>query len=307
MKKYQPDVVTLDTDMPKMDGLSFLENLMRAAPLPVVMIASQTKQQANEAVRALSLGAVDFIYKPENNFVSEFKKIAPVIIRRVKSAAESNVIYEPLLAEHRKAVGLKLTSEQQQKKLIAIGASTGGTETIRSLLKDLPDNLPAIVIAQHMPASFTAAFAESLSQDLSFPVHEAVDLMTLEPGHIYIAPGGRHLKIKRRGKQYQCQLYTEIEGVTFKPSVDVLFGSVARACGRDAVGIILTGMGSDGAEGLKLMKEQGGFTVAQDQESSVVWGMAGSAVKLGAAVRIAGLREIAGEVVEYLMSNKASL
>ncbi|MEQ1579638.1 MAG: chemotaxis response regulator protein-glutamate methylesterase [Steroidobacteraceae bacterium] len=304
IKQLNPDVITLDVEMPRMDGVTFLENLMRLRPMPVVMVSSLTQAGADVTLRALELGAVDFVTKPKVDLAGSLTNYADEITSKVKAAAGARPRARPaspltsgpapklsadaiLPGVARRAPVLRTT-----EKIIAIGASTGGTEALRELLSALPPDAPAIVISQHIPAAFSGPFAQRLDKASAMAVSEAQDGQYLLPGHAYVAPGDRHLIVERDGARYRCRLNDGPHVNRHRPSVDVMFRSVAHSVGPNAVGIILTGMGDDGARGLKEMLEAGARTVAQDEQSSVVWGMPGSAVKLGAAEIVMPLSRI---------------
>lgn len=311
IKQLNPDVVTLDVEMPRMDGLTFLENLMRLRPTPVVMVSSLTQQGADVTLRALELGAIDFVAKPKVDIAGSLKEYAQELVAKVKMAAGARV------CAHRTAARPALRSVDPRRtadavlpapvgrcvlrttdRIIAVGASTGGTEAIRELLNRLPPDAPAIVISQHIPAAFSKPFAERMNRDCAMSVCEAQDGQYILPGHVYIAPGDRHLLIGRDGARYRCRLSDGPHVNRHRPSVDVMFRSMAQNVGPNAIGVILTGMGDDGARGLKEMLEAGAATIAQDEATSVVWGMPGAAVKLEAAQQILPLHRIANEMLE---------
>ncbi|HZP13880.1 MAG TPA: chemotaxis response regulator protein-glutamate methylesterase [Nevskiaceae bacterium] len=292
IKQLRPDVVTLDVEMPRMDGLTFLENLMRLHPMPVVMVSSLTAAGAEATLHALELGAVDFVTKPSLDVQSGVLAYADELKQKVKAAAKARVRgssqARPAAALAKPAHMLRTTD-----RLIAIGASTGGTEAIKEVLIRMPADSPAIVITQHIPPAFSGPFARRMNENSAMSVCEAEDGQKIVPGHVYIAPGGRHLEVARDGIRWRCKL-TDAEPVNrHKPSVDVLFVSVARNVGRNAVGVVLTGMGDDGARGLLEMKNAGAPTIVQDEATSVVWGMPGAAFKLGAADHVKALPDIA--------------
>jgi two-component system chemotaxis response regulator CheB len=304
IKLLNPDVITLDVEMPRMDGVTFLENLMRLRPMPVVMVSSLTQAGADVTLRALELGAVDFVTKPKVDLAGSLANYADEITSKVKAAAGARPrarVATPatsgpapkLSADAILSGGVRRGSIlRTTEKIIAIGASTGGTEALRELLSALPPDAPAIVISQHIPAAFSGPFAQRLDKASAMAVAEAQDGQYLLPGHAYVAPGDRHLIVERDGARYRCRLNDGPPVNRHRPSVDVMFRSVAHSVGPNAVGIILTGMGDDGARGLKEMLEAGARTVAQDEQSSVVWGMPGSAVKLGAAELVQPLSRI---------------
>lgn len=297
IKRLNPDVVTLDVEMPRMDGLTFLSNLMRLRPMPVVMISSLTEQGAGVTLDALALGAVDFVAKPKMDLVHGLDSAAAEIVEKVKMAARARVQPIPptsgLAPSPALAAAALGRSFQTTDQLIALGASTGGTEAIREVLTRFPADAPGTVIAQHIPPAYSRAFAQRLDNSCAVRVIHAEEGQRILPGHAYVAPGGLHLAVRRSGAHWLCRLDDGEPVNRHKPSVDVLFESVARAAGANAVGVLLTGMGDDGARGLKLMRDAGAFTLAQDEATSVVWGMPGSAVKLGAAVAVMPLDGLA--------------
>ena len=280
IKALTPDVVTLDIEMPKMDGLTFLEKIMRLRPMPVVMVSSLTQKGADAALRALELGAVDYVGKPALDLRKGLSELADELIAKVKQAARARI--RPLRHDAepvRVSTGIGYVSTE---KIIAVGASTGGVEALHEVLAPLPADSPAILVAQHMPEAFTASFARRLDQRCAVAVAEARDGARILPGHVYIAPGNHHLKVMRSGANYLCRLHDGPPVSGHRPSVDVLFRSTALAAGRNAVGIILTGMGKDGAVGLREMRDAGAHTIGQDEASSLVYGMPRAARELGA-------------------------
>ena len=309
IKTLNPDVITLDVEMPRMDGVTFLENLMRLRPTPVVMVSSLTQKGAEVTLRALELGAVDFVAKPKIDVAGTLHEYTEELVAKVKMAAGANVTrrHVPAIAsvQPKFSADVVLPSQRRPRtllrtteKIVAIGASTGGTEALRELLGNFPPDAPAIVISQHIPAAFSKPFADRLDKVCAMKVFHAEDGQYIVPGHVYIAPGDRHLLIDRDGARYVCKLSDGPPVNRHRPSVDVMFRSVAQKVGPNAIGVILTGMGDDGARGLKEMRDAGAHTVAQDEISSVVWGMPGSAVKLGAAERIESLNNICNVILE---------
>jgi two-component system chemotaxis response regulator CheB len=321
IKKLNPDVITLDVEMPRMDGLTFLSNLMRLRPMPVVMVSSLTEKGADITLRALEMGAIDFVTKPKIDLANSFDTYAEQIIEKVKVAANANISQiekraklnldqildrkiDPKLSADaviRKTAGTK--QFRTTGKIVAIGASTGGTEAIREILAMLPADAPGIVISQHIPEGFSAAFANRMNENAQMVVYEARDGQQILPGHVYIAPGDRHLLVVRNGAQYNCRLSDGPLVNRHRPSVDVMFRSVAENVGPNAIGVILTGMGKDGAVGLQEIHENGGSTIAQDERSSVVWGMPGEAVKMGAADLTLPLSKIPEQILEFEKSS----
>ncbi len=301
IKQLNPDVLTLDVEMPRMDGLTFLRNLMRLRPMPVVMVSSLTEQGAEVTMQALELGAIDFVTKPKVDVAHSINDYADELIEKIRTAARASV--RALTAPHSPAprysadaVLPKATASKHWRttdRIFAIGASTGGTEAIKEVLLGLPPDAPGTVIAQHIPAGFSAAFADRMNRQTNLTVKEAEDGDVVRPGHVFIAPGGRHLLLARDGARYICRLNDGEPVNRHRPSVDVLFRSVAQAAGINACAAILTGMGNDGAQGLKELHDLGVYTVAQDEASSVVWGMPGEAVKLGAVNEVLPLQRVA--------------
>ncbi|SFT56453.1 protein-glutamate methylesterase/protein-glutamine glutaminase [Halomonas saccharevitans] len=291
IKRHNPDVLTLDVEMPRMDGLDFLERLMRLRPMPVLMVSSLTQSGSEITLRALELGAVDFVAKPSLGIRHGMLEYATEIAEKLRAAARSR----PRQARRPSAPGPQPLKAPivSSEKLIIIGASTGGTEAIRQVLEPLPANSPAILITQHMPGGFTRSFAERLDRLCQISVKEAVDGERILPGHAYIAPGDAHLKLARSGANYVARLDDGPPVNRHRPSVDVLFHSAATQAGRNAIGVLLTGMGKDGAAGLLEMRQANSATLAQDEASCVVYGMPREAVALGAAAEVLPLEEIA--------------
>jgi two-component system chemotaxis response regulator CheB len=297
IKSLQPDVLTLDVEMPRMDGLTFLRNLMRLRPMPVVMVSSLTERGAEATLSALALGAIDFVAKPKLDVAHGLAEIGDEIIAKVKVAARARPV---ALQAHALAAASPTTGpllRTTTDRVIAIGASTGGTEAIACVLSTLPADSPGIVIAQHIPAEFSRRFAERLDGCSALTVSEAHDGDPVLIGHAYVAPGSQHLRVVRRGARYVCSLGDDELVNRHRPSVDVLFHSVAEHVGANAIGVMLTGMGADGADGLGAMRAKGAPTIAQDRESSVVWGMPGEAVKRGAVDHVLALDEIAARLI----------
>ena len=318
IKKLNPDVLTLDVEMPKMDGVTFLANLMRLRPMPVVMVSSLTQRGADITLEALELGAVDFVSKPKVDLAHTLEDYTQEIIGKVRNAASARIRQKepvetdkpgglsraPVEPRHSAdAVIEKMSGKRMFKttdKIIAIGASTGGTEAIKDVLSKLPPDTPGVVITQHIPAAFSLPFANRMNASSPMTVCQASDGQQIVPGHAYIAPGGRHLTVVRDGARYICKLNDGPAVNRHKPSVDVLFRSVAQNVGPNAISVILTGMGDDGARGMQEMKEAGAPTIAQDEKSSVVWGMPGEAVKLGCVDAVLPLDHIAKKVLSLL-------
>lgn len=301
IKEHHPNVITLDVEMPRMDGLTFLEKLMRAYPIPVVMISSLTEKGCDIALRALSLGAIDYIPKPKLSIASGTIELSDEIIAKVKAAATARVLPRcPQNGKSSPAIPTNLAQIRGSHKIVAVGASTGGTEALRELLEFLPADFPAIAIVQHMPEKFTGQFAKRLDSLCKVSVKEAADGDRLLVGHVLIAPGNHHMELVRQGAEYSVKI-TQTEPVNrHRPSVDVLFDSYAVHAGANAIGVILTGMGADGARGLLAMRKAGAFTVAQDETTSVVFGMPKEAIACGAVHEVHPLPKIASAVASHL-------
>jgi two-component system chemotaxis response regulator CheB len=298
VKDLSPDVLTLDIEMPNMNGLAFLDKLMRLHPLPVVMVSTLTTKGASETLLALELGAVDFVAKPNATLAGGLDAFGENLRQKVRAAAHSDVKGRALRAPP-PAVHIR-TAAAPPGSLVAIGASTGGVEAIRVVLGQLPPDCPPVVIAQHMPPGFTTRFAARLDELTDLKVVEAEDRLQLLPGHAYVARGDYHLRIERSSGQLKCRLSQDELASGHRPSVDVLFESVARAVGPMAVGVILTGMGRDGATGLKRMREAGAFTIGQSPGSALVYGMPRVAFEEGAVVEQAAVEAIPGRLVSAL-------
>jgi len=300
IKQLSPDVLTLDVEMPKMDGITFLSNLMRLRPMPVVMVSSLTEAGADVTLRALELGAVDFVTKPKVDLSAQLASYGDEIRAKVRAAASVRDIarlvdQRAVEAPKRTRAGFKTTGV-----ILGIGASTGGTEAIRRVLSSLPADAPGTVIAQHIPQAFSEPFARRLDQYCALTVRQAREGEEIRVGHAYVAPGHQHLRVKRSGARFLCSLGDDDLVSGHRPSVDVLFDSLARSAGQNAIGALLTGMGQDGARGLLAMREAGARTMIQDERSSVVWGMPGAAAKLGAAEAEVSLDSIASTVMDWL-------
>lgn len=304
IKALNPDVVTLDIEMPNMNGLAFLEKLMRLHPLPVVMVSTLTTKGATETVLALELGAVDFVAKPSVDLAGGVEAFGANLREKVRAAANSDVRGRSMRAETPK-VAIR-TAAAPAGALIAVGASTGGVEAIRTVLSSMPSDCPPIVIAQHMPAGFTSRFAARLDELTDLRVVEAEDRLPLEVGHAYVARGDYHLRVERSSGQLKCRLGQDDLASGHRPSVDVLFESVAKSVGAMAVGCILTGMGRDGARGLKLMREAGSYTIGQSKSSALVYGMPRVAFEEGAVVEQAPVEAIAAKIAQAVMKVRAA-
>lgn len=305
MKKEAPDVIILDIEMPKMDGLTFLHKLMTQHPLPVIICSSLAEEGSMTALKALEYGAIEIITKPKigtKDFLQESKSkiydaIKAAILARNKIGIK---LSKKLTVDEVVPKFHKLATIDTTDKVIAVGASTGGTEAIKVFLEDLPLDIPGILIVQHMPEGFTKAFAKRLDGICKIRVKEAVDGETVLKGTAYIAPGNKHMLLKRSGAKYYVEVKDGPLVNRHKPSVDVLFRTVAQYAGKNAVAILMTGMGDDGAKGLLEIKDAGGYTICQDEETSIVFGMPKEAIKLGAATKILPLYEMAREVVKLV-------
>ena len=294
--ELRPDVVCLDVEMPRMDGITFLKKLMTHMPTPVVMVSSLTQKGARTTLEALEAGAVDFVPKPHSNIYDGIDEIKAEIIEKVKAAAKAKVhkarphTNEPRLSDS----ALSETTD----KVIAIGASTGGTEAIKEVLTRLPANIPGIVIVQHMPPNFTKSFADRLNEICAIEVKEAKNGEFLGVGKALIAPGDFHMVLRRSGARYYVEIGAGDKVSGHRPSVDVLFNSVAKTAGGNSIGVILTGMGADGAKGLLSMRKIGAKTIGQDEESAIVYGMPKVAYELGAVEKQVRLERVAETIIK---------
>lgn len=301
IKQLNPDVLTLDVEMPRMNGLEFLEKLMRLRPMPVVMVSSLTEKGNEVTLKALELGAVDFITKPRIGVVDGMNEQVYEIGEKIRAAARARI--------HRHAIGSVEVRAPQPlaghhlsttEKLVFIGSSTGGTEALKELLSRMPASSPGMLITQHMPETFTNSFAQRLNGLSAMTVKEAEHNERVLPGHAYIAPGHSHLLVKKSGAYYYTELSKAEPVNRHRPSVDVLFSSAAEVAGSNGLGVIMTGMGKDGAQGLLAMRQAKAYTIAQDEASCVVFGMPKAAIDIGAAIEVAALRDIAARVLDRL-------
>jgi two-component system chemotaxis response regulator CheB len=298
IKALNPDVITLDVEMPKMDGISFLKNLMRLRPMPVVMISTLTAKGAPVTLDALEIGAVDYVCKPQGGAWADLAQYAGLIQEKVRAAAQANMGGHDA---HRKvSAPATLNGEDRFKtgKVICIGSSTGGTEALKEVLRVMPKNCPPILMAQHIPAAFSGTFAARLNDTMPIEVYEAKAGMPLKAGCAYLAPGDRHLRIVKRDNKLVTALLDGEKVNGHIPSVDVLFDSAIEHVGKYCVGAVLTGMGVDGAAGLRRMLDAKGHTIAQDEATSVVWGMPGAAVSMGAAVDVLPISKIGNALLD---------
>ncbi len=315
IRELNPDVITLDVEMPRMDGIDFLGKLMRLRPMPVVMVSTLTERGADVTLRALELGAVDFVAKPKIGVADGLKLLAQDITDKVRIASKARMHRAaPLVAANpsaKPAVGAEpprpVTSigRLSTEKIIFIGASTGGTEATKEVLMNLPADCPAVVITQHMPPGFTKSYAARLDGMCKVRVAEACDGERILPGHAYIAPGGFHLSVERSGANYIARVVDGDPVNRHKPSVEVLFKSAARVVGPNALGLMLTGMGADGASAMKEMRDAGSYNLAQDEASCVVFGMPREAIAASAVHEVLPLTQIAAKLIERLRSTNA--
>jgi len=304
IKALNPDVITLDVEMPRMDGLTFLRKIMTLRPMPVVMISTLTQAGAETTLEALEAGAVDFVAKPANPGGSAMGVLAEELRAKVKAAAKTRIRARSAVAQPRQAQRQSLN--RQTGKILLIGASTGGVEALKTVLMDMPPDCPPTLVTQHMPERFTAAFANRLNRECPMSVCEATDNQRVQAGCVYIAPGAHHLELHREGLGYVCRLHDGPPVSGHRPSVDVLFRSGAKVAGPKIIGVILTGMGKDGAEGLLELRKAGASTLGQDEATSLIYGMPRVAFERGAVERQFPLTEIAGAIVDRC-SEKASV
>jgi len=303
IKQLNPDVLTLDVEMPKMDGLDFLERLMRLRPMPVVMISSLTERGSEITMRALELGAVDFVTKPKLSIADGMREYSELIADKLRAAAQARILQRSAVTSNSGALPTLNNPLISSEKLIIIGASTGGTEAIKSFLMQMPSDAPGILITQHMPPGFTKSFADRLDGLCKISVSEAQGDERILPGHAFIAPGHSHLLLARSGANYVTQLDPGPPVNRHRPSVDVLFDSAARTAGKNCLGVILTGMGKDGAAGMLRMRGAGAYNFSQDEASCVVFGMPKEAIAVGAVHEVAPLRELPALVLAHLAQN----
>ncbi len=303
IKQLKPDVITLDIEMPKMDGITFLKNLMKLNPLPVVMLSTLTHAGADATFQALELGAVDFIAKPSATASDEGLKVfQEELVEKVKTAASSS---SKLKFRRGKSseTAVKVDARSisfKHSAVIAIGSSTGGTEALNDVISALPKSMPPIIVTQHIPESFSERFANRLNRHSELTVVEAKDGDTLKPGYVYIAPGSNHLLVRKHGHELVCKLDTGKPVNRHKPSVEVMFNSLQELDVKNITTVMLTGMGEDGAEAMKALVDNGAYSLVQDEATSLVWGMPGAAVRLGAAKEVVALGKIAQRLVEHL-------
>ncbi|MDP2261889.1 MAG: chemotaxis response regulator protein-glutamate methylesterase [Hydrogenophaga sp.] len=316
IRELNPDVITLDVEMPRMDGLEFLSRLMRLRPMPVVMVSTLTEQGAEITLRALEMGAVDFVAKPRIGISSGLNELSGDIVDKIRVAASAHVSRHPgpaastaqtTTTPSTPAAPRAPLPRLSTEKIICIGASTGGTEAIREVLMEMPADAPAIVITQHMPPGFTTSFAARLNSLCRIRVEEARDGQRILPGHAYIAPGGRHLRIDRSGSNYVAVVEDTEPVNRHRPSVEVLFRSAARVLGPNALGVMLTGMGADGAQAMREMKDAGSYNYVQDEATCVVFGMPRMAIQSGAAHEVLPLNQIANALLTRLATSPSGV
>ena len=309
IRELSPDVITLDIEMPKMDGIEFLSRLMRLRPMPVVMISTLTERGAEITMRALELGAVDFVAKPRIGLADGIRELSTQIVEKIRIAAGAHVRRAAVTRPDVAAIspelekGVRKLGRISTEKIVFIGASTGGTEAIREILVKLPADSPGIVITQHMPPGFTTSFAARLNTLCQITVREAIDGERVLPGHAYIAPGGKQFWVDRSGANYICVVRDGEPVNRHRPSVDVLFRSAARVAGPNAFGVMLTGMGADGAAAMREMKDAGSYNFVQDEASCIVFGMPREAILHGAADEVLPLSAIADALLSRLGSS----
>lgn len=306
IKQLNPDVLTLDVEMPKMDGLDFLEKLMRLRPMPVLMVSTLTERGSEITMRALELGAIDFVTKPKTSISSGMREYTELITDKIRIASKARVATLQRSAKPKESNGVQSALKNpliSSEKLLIIGASTGGTEAIKSFLLQMPSDCPGILITQHMPAGFTKSFADRLDSLCKITVREAVDGERILPGHAYIAPGDHHLLLGRSGANYVTKLSDAAPVSRHKPSVDVLFDSAANHAGKNAIGVIMTGMGKDGAAGMAKMKQAGAYNFAQDEASCVVFGMPREAIAHGGVEDVLPLNDLPNAVFSHLTAS----
>ncbi|EAR60753.1 protein-glutamate methylesterase/protein-glutamine glutaminase [Neptuniibacter caesariensis] len=302
IKQLKPDVLTLDIEMPRMDGITFLKNLMKLNPMPVVMLSSLTHDGAEPTLQALELGAVDFIAKPAASESDDvLTKFQQDLVSKIEMAANSAPKLKFMRASATAEKVVQASSQiRNQNQVVAIGSSTGGTEALHEILQELPENMPPIIVTQHIPASFSERFANRLCRHSQLKVGEAREGEVLRPGHVYIAPGDYHLKVEQNGHEYVCRITDGDPVNRHKPSVEVMFDSLLPLKMLKVTGVMLTGMGEDGAVAMKRMFDKGAHNIVQDEATSLVWGMPGAAVRVGAASEVLPLNKIAQRLVQHL-------
>lgn len=298
-QELDPDVITMDIEMPVLDGLAALGHIMATKPKPVIMLSVLTQHGADATFRALELGAVDFIPKPSSMLSTSVDEIGEQLIKKIRAAAETKIVKKTSVESVARVQ--KLEPRTVSDKIVAIGTSTGGPSALINVFKSIPENFPSpVLVVQHMPEGFTAAFSKRLDESSTLKVKEAEDGDDVLPGHGYIAPGHSHMAIVKKGNGYKIRVFQADKVSGHMPSIDVLFNSMAENVGSNTVGVIMTGMGKDGAEGLKKIRQNGGYTIAQDEETSVVFGMNRVAVEIGAVNEIVPLVDITPRIVRQI-------
>ncbi len=303
----KPDVITLDVEMPRMDGITFLEKLMKAHPMPVIILSSLTPAGCETAMRAMELGAIEVIQKPELDVSYKLNEMITYLVDKITAAAMAKgkiTALRPGPSVSKPSPTASAAMIKTTDIVVAIGASTGGTEAIREILPALPANFPGIVMAQHMPANFTKSFANSLNSITALEVKEAEDNDTVRPGLALLAPGNFHMILRRSGARYYVRIQDGPMVHHQRPAVDVLFASVAKYAGSNAIGVILTGMGRDGADGLLKMRQAGARTIGQDEKSCIVYGMPKVAYEIGAVEKVKSLKDIPAELIRLVSTRK---
>ena len=306
-----PDIVTLDVEMPRMDGLTFLRNLMTYYPIPVIMVSSLTESGCETTLKALEMGALDFVTKPKMSLQDSINQISQELIEKIKifstiKIKKKEIANEENLKSDKATELVNKSLVETTHKIIAIGASTGGTEAIKKVLEQFPTNTPGTIIVQHMPEKFTKSFAERLNSLCGVEVREAQNGDSVIPGRVLIAPGNYHMLLRRDGARYYIKVKEGPLVSRHRPSVDVMFNSVAEYGGANAVGVILTGMGADGSAGMLNMKRAGAKTIAQDESSCVVFGMPKEAIKLGSVDKIVPLEQIPNAIFSFLQKSEVA-
>lgn len=297
----RPDVLTLDIEMPEISGIDFLRKLMRINPLPVVMVSSYTEENGLLAIEALAAGAVDFVLKPVNGGPRNNENFAREVVQKIKTAALSRIKKTTGLDQiQKKELSLQYEQRSFPRQMVAIGASTGGTRAIYEVLRVLPPDIPGIAVVQHMPPKFGCLFARRMNELCPMSVKVAEDMDCIQPGQVLIAPGDRHMQIESNESGYHIRLLDGPPVNFYRPSIDIFFQSVAETVGNKAVGVMLTGMGSDGAKGLLAMRKNGAYTIAQDKETSLIFGMPGAAIKLGAAYEVVPIHKMPESILTGL-------
>ncbi|MFA4915875.1 MAG: chemotaxis response regulator protein-glutamate methylesterase [Syntrophales bacterium] len=300
LEKIRPDVITLDVEMPGMNGVTFLKEIMASRPLPVVMVSAYTRENCQATIEALSLGAIDFIPKPGPGSLGERETFPERILKKVKEAANSQIMVTPSFSHKPLIQSHQVSTQKVRECIIGIGASTGGTQALQFLFSHLPEEMPSIVIVQHMLSQFTLAFADHLDEVSSLSVSEARQGDRLRPGEVLVAPGDKHCQVQKDHQGFYLTLDESPPVNHHRPSVDVFFYSMAKTVGEMGIGILLTGMGKDGARGLLAMREQGARTLAQDESTSTIFGMPQAAIKIGAAQEVVSLKDMPGWLIKMV-------